>query len=153
MTALPATVPRLWEVRSGCSLSAMEPTPTIQKAIDPELHAVRVIVVTTFEIDQYVFEALHLGASGFILKDTAPADFVHAIRPATVAGLDTLTAREREIAAWVATGRSNDEIAEALFLSPATVRTHVIRAMTKLNARSRAHLVVLAVRAGLNVAP
>lgn len=148
-------------------------------AADPELRAVRVIVVTTFEIDQYVFEALHLGASGFILKDTAPADLVHAVRvvaageallspsvtrllvstfaerwapPAAVAGLDTLTAREREIAAWVATGRSNDEIAEALFLSPATVRTHVTHAMTKLNARSRAQLVVLAVRAGLIVA-
>jgi DNA-binding NarL/FixJ family response regulator len=151
-----------------------------QLAADPELRAVRVIVVTTFEIDQYVFEALHLGASGFILKDTAPAELVHAVRvvaageallspsvtrllvstfaerwapPSAVAGLDTLTEREREIAAWVATGRSNDEIAEALFLSPATVRTHVTRAMTKLNARSRAQLVVLAVRAGLIVAP
>jgi DNA-binding CsgD family transcriptional regulator len=68
-----------------------------------------------------------------------------------VDGLDTLTGREREIAAWVATGKSNGEIAEALFLSPATVRTHVARAMGKLNARSRAQLVVLAVRAGLVV--
>lgn len=145
---------------------------------DPELSTVRVIVVTTFEIDEYVFEALHLGASGFILKDTAPADLVHAVRvvaageallspsvtrllvstfaerwtpTAAVDGLDSLTEREREIAAWVATGMSNNEIADALFLSPATVRTHVTRAMTKLNARSRAQLVVLAVRAGLTV--
>jgi DNA-binding NarL/FixJ family response regulator len=149
-------------------------------AADPALRGVRVIVVTTFEIDQYVFEALQLGAAGFILKDTAPTELVHAIRvvaageallspsvtrllvsefaerwkpPANVEGLDTLTEREREIAAWVATGRSNTEIADALFLSPATVRTHVTRAMTKLNARSRAQLVVLAVRAGLTVAP
>jgi DNA-binding NarL/FixJ family response regulator len=145
-------------------------------AADPALRRVRVIVVTTFEIDQYVFEALAAGASGFILKDSAPAELVHAVRvvaageallspsvtrlmvstfaqrwtvPAAVDGLDTLTGREREIAAWVATGRSNGEIAEALFLSPATVRTHVARAMGKLNARSRAQLVVLAVRAGL----
>ncbi|SEP52283.1 response regulator [Amycolatopsis saalfeldensis] len=145
-------------------------------AADPALRPVRVIVVTTFEIDQYVFEALGAGASGFILKDSAPAELVHAVRvvaageallspsvtrlmvstfaqrwavPATVDGLDTLTGREREITAWVATGRSNGEIAEALFLSPATVRTHVARAMGKLNARSRAQLVVLAVRAGL----
>lgn len=151
-----------------------------QSSADPELRAVRVIIVTTFEIDQYVFEALHLGACGFILKDTAPTDLVHAIRvvaageallspsvtrllvstfaerwapTATVEGLDDLTDREREIAGWVATGMSNNEIADALFLSPATVRTHVTRAMTKLNARSRAQLVVLAVRAGLTVTP
>jgi DNA-binding NarL/FixJ family response regulator len=141
-------------------------------------HQVKVIVVTTFEIDRYVFEALGAGAGGFILKDSAPTELVHAIRvvangeallspsvtrlmvstfaqrwtaPTAVDGLDTLTEREREIAAWVATGRSNGEIADALFLSPATVRTHVTRAMGKLNARSRAQLVVLAVRAGLTV--
>jgi DNA-binding NarL/FixJ family response regulator len=140
---------------------------------------VKVIVVTTFEIDRYVFEALGSGAGGFILKDSAPTELVHAIRvvaggeallspsvtrlmvstfarswtaPTAVDGLDTLTEREREIAAWVATGRSNGEIADALFLSPATVRTHVTRAMGKLNARTRAQLVVLAVRAGLTVA-
>lgn len=148
-------------------------------AAEPALREVRVIVVTTFEIDRYVFEALGSGASGFILKDNAPTELVHAIRvvaageallspsvtrlmvstfaqrwtaPGAVDGLDTLTDREREIAAWVATGRSNGEIADALFLSPATVRTHVARAMGKLNARSRAQLVVLAVRAGLTVA-
>jgi DNA-binding NarL/FixJ family response regulator len=138
---------------------------------------VRVIVVTTFEIDRYVFEALGAGASGFVLKDSAPAELAHAIRVvaageallspavtrlmvttfaqrwAPVDGLDTLTEREREIAAWVATGRDNTEIADALFLSPATVRTHVARAMAKLNARSRAQLVVLAVRAGLSITP
>lgn len=149
-----------------------------QLAADPDLRAVRVIVVTTFEIDRYVFEALRTGACGFVLKDTAPTELVHAIRvvaageallspsvtrllvttfnqrcapPTAVAGVDTLTDREREIAAWVATGVSNGEIADALFVSPATVRTHVARAMTKLNARSRAQLVVLAVRAGLTV--
>ena len=149
-------------------------------ADDPALRNVRVIVVTTFEIDRYVFEALRTGASGFILKDTAATELVHAIRvvaageallspsvtrllvttfaerwapPTAVEGLDTLTDREREIAGWVATGRSNHEIAEALFLSPATVRTHVTRVMTKLNARSRAQLVVLAVRACLTVTP
>jgi DNA-binding NarL/FixJ family response regulator len=149
-------------------------------AADPALGSLRVIVVTTFEIDRYVFEALRTGASGFILKDTAPTELVHAIRvvaageallspsvtrllvttfaerwapPTAVEGVDTLTDREREIAAWVATGRSNPEIAEALFLSPATVRTHVTRVMTKLNARSRAQLVVLAVRAGLSIPP
>jgi DNA-binding NarL/FixJ family response regulator len=147
-------------------------------AADPALRDVRVIVVTTFEIDRYVFEALRTGASGFVLKDTAPTELAHAIRvvaageallspsvtrllvttfaerwnaPATVDGLDTLTDREREIAAWVATGSSNAEIADALFLSPATVRTHVARAMSKLDARSRAQLVVLAVRAGLTI--
>ncbi|BCJ38472.1 DNA-binding response regulator [Actinocatenispora thailandica] len=145
-------------------------------AADPALGGVRVIVVTTFEIDRYVFEALHAGASGFVLKDTAPTELVRAIRvvaageallspsitrmlvgtfarqwapPEPVDGLDTLTEREREIAAWVGTGRSNADIAAALFLSPATVRTHVTRVMTKLGARSRAQLVVLATRAGL----
>jgi len=140
----------------------------------------RVIVVTTFEVDRYVFEAIRCGAAGFVLKDSAPTELVHAIRvvaageallspsvtrllvttfaqrwtpPSAVDGMDTLTEREREIAAWVATGRSNHEIAEALFLSPATVRTHVTRVMTKLGARSRAQLVVLAVRAGLAVTP
>jgi DNA-binding NarL/FixJ family response regulator len=143
---------------------------------DPTLRQVRVIVVTTFEIDQYVFDALRAGAAGFVLKDTAPTELARAVRvvaageallspsvtrllvstfteqwapPATVDGVDTLTEREREIAAWVATGRSNAEIAEALFLSPATVRTHVGRIMGKLHARSRAQLVVLAVRARL----
>jgi DNA-binding NarL/FixJ family response regulator len=146
---------------------------------DPALTGTRVIVVTTFEIDRYVFEALQAGASGFILKDTAPDELVRAVRvvaageallspsvtrrvvslfaqhaapnPAPAGGLDELTEREREVVAWVATGLSNEEIAKELFLSPATVRTHVSRAMVKLQARSRAQLVVIAVRAGLTV--
>lgn len=146
---------------------------------EPALSGTHVIIVTTFEIDQYVYEALQAGASGFILKDTTPDELVRAIRvvaageallspsvtrrvvslftrrspvsPAPVHGLDDLTERERELAAWVTTGYSNDEIAKELYLSPATVRTHISRAMVKLNARSRAQLVVLAVRAGLTV--
>ncbi|WP_020667118.1 response regulator [Amycolatopsis nigrescens] len=150
---------------------------------DPALGGTRVIVVTTFEVDQYVFEALQAGASGFILKDTAPDELVRAIRVvaageallspsvtrrvvslfasqvapsappsgAPVGGLDELTDREREMVAWVTTGYSNEEIAKELVLSPATVRTHVSRAMVKLHARSRAQLVVFAVRAGLTI--
>ncbi len=146
-------------------------------AADADLAGTRVIVVTTFEVDQYVFEALQAGANGFILKDSAPEELVRAVRavaagdallspsvtrrvmsmfarqPAAgpVEGLDQLTGRERELVAWVATGRSNDEIAKELYLSPATVRTHVSRAMAKLRARSRAQLVVYAIRAGLTV--
>lgn len=140
---------------------------------DPVLAGTRVIIVTTFEIDRYVFEALQAGAAGFVLKDTAPAELVRAIRVvadgeallspsvtrrvvslfsqpvAPVGGIDELTEREREIVAWVTTGYSNEEIAKELFLSPATVRTHVGRAMVKLHARSRAQLAVFGVRAGL----
>jgi DNA-binding NarL/FixJ family response regulator len=150
---------------------------------DSSLDDTRVIVVTTFEIDQYVFEALQAGANGFILKDSAPDELVRAIRvvadgevllspsvtrrvvslftgqgapsspsvSAPVGGLEELTDREREMVAWVTTGYSNEEIAKELTLSPATVRTHVSRAMVKLHARSRAQLVVFAVRAGLTV--
>jgi DNA-binding NarL/FixJ family response regulator len=145
-------------------------------AAEPELAGLRVIMVTTFEIDRYVFEALQAGAAGFVLKDTAPVDLVRAIRVAAageallspsvtrrvvalfsrpgdgvVTGIDTLTAREREIVAWVTTGRTNEQIARELSLSPATVRTHAGRAMLKLNARTRAQLVVFGVRAGLTV--
>ena len=146
---------------------------------DPTLDGTRVVIVTTFEIDQYVFEALQAGASGFILKDAEPAELLRAIRVVAAGeallspsvtrravslfgrhlaggtpsapGLDALTDREREMLAWVATGRSNQEIAEELFLSPATVRTHISRAMGKLGARDRAQLVVFAVRAGLAI--
>jgi DNA-binding NarL/FixJ family response regulator len=146
---------------------------------DPSLAATRVVIVTTFETDEYVLDAVRDGASGFVLKDAEPADLVRAIRAAAngdallspsvtrrlvelvgrrvpgagpdVPAMDTLTEREREIVAWVATGRSNDEIAAELFISPATVRTHVGRAMLKLNARDRAQLVVFAVRAGLTI--
>ena len=143
---------------------------------DPTLSDVHVIIVTTFELDEYVFEAISSGAGGFILKDAAPTELVQAIRvvaageallspsvtrrlvnlfarqstpKATVLNLDTLTEREREMVAWVATGRSNGEIAAELYLSPETVRTHVSRAMVKLQARDRAQLVVFGVRAGL----
>ena len=148
-------------------------------AAEPELAATRVVVVTTFEVDEYVFRALRAGASGFVLKDAPPADIVRAVREAAsggamlspsvtrrviaalgknpvggagpVAGMDQLTERERELVAWVATGRTNEEIGEALFISSATVRTHVGRAMQKLGARDRAQLVVLALRAGLTL--
>jgi DNA-binding NarL/FixJ family response regulator len=137
-------------------------------AADPALAATRVIVVTTFEIDRYVVAALQAGASGFLLKSSVPAELVRAVRvvaagqallspsvtrrvvglfgrklvgptPARVAW-DSLTAREREMVAWVTTGLSNDEIAAELVLSPDTVRTHVSRAMVKLGARDRAQL-------------
>lgn len=144
---------------------------------DPALVAVKVIVVTTFEIDHYVHHALQAGASGFLLKNRVPAELVDAIRvvaagqallspsvtrrviammsrpdrgPAPAPGAwEALTSREREMVAWVATGRSNDEIAQQLVLSPDTVRTHVSRAMVKLGARDRAQLVVFAYREGL----
>lgn len=143
---------------------------------DPALTGTKVVVVTTFALDQYVFAALQAGASGFLLKDSAPDELVGAIRVvasgeallspavtrrvidlfgrhgvAPVEGLDTLTPREREMVAWVATGRSNDEIARELVISPDTVRTHVSRAMIKLHARDRAQLVVFAMRAGLTI--
>jgi DNA-binding NarL/FixJ family response regulator len=146
---------------------------------DPALADVKVIVLTTFELDEYVFEALRGGASGFVLKDADPAELLHAIRVVSDGGsllsptitrrvieqfsartapsspahpeIERLTEREREIVAWVATGRSNDEIADELVVSPATVRTHVSRAMVKLHARDRAQLVVFAIQSGLTV--
>lgn len=137
----------------------------------------RVLVLTTFELDEYVFDALRHGASGFLTKDTKPAELLRAIRVVAageallspsvtrrVVGefahrtprptrphprLATLTDREREIAGLVAEGLSNDEIAERLVVSPATARTHVSRAMVKLGARDRAQLVVFAYQSGL----
>jgi len=148
-----------------------------QITAEPALAEVRVVMLTTFELDEYVFEALRLGASGFLLKDAEPSELLRAIRvvadggsllspsvtrrviaefavrqPSAVAPhpeIDRLTEREREILTWVATGRSNDEIAAELVVSPATVRTHVGRAMVKLGARDRAQLVVFAVQSGL----
>jgi len=144
---------------------------------DPALREVRVIMLTTFELDEYVFDSLRAGASGFVLKDAEPAELVRAVRvvadggsllspsvtrrvieqfagsaphaPAPHPDLARLTEREREILAWVATGRSNEEIAAELVVSPATVRTHVSRVMVKLAARDRAQLVVFAVQSGL----
>ncbi len=146
---------------------------------DPDLAGTRVVVLTTFELDEYVFAALRSGAAGFLVKDTEPAELLRAIRVVAAGGsllspgvtrrvisefgarstsaatdphpqLGLLTAREREIVGWVATGMSNDEIAASLVVSPATVRTHVSRAMVKLHARDRAQLVVFAVRSGLS---
>lgn len=146
---------------------------------DPSLEFTRVIMLTTFELDEYVFEALRGGASGFILKDAEPSELLHAVRvvaegasllspsvtrrvidrfagsgataPSPHPELGHLTDREKEIMAWVATGRSNDEIAAELVVSPATVRTHVSRAMVKLHARDRAQLVVFAVQSGVTL--
>ena len=144
---------------------------------DPALAATRVIVLTTFELDEYVFEALRIGASGFLLKDTRAgascwpdpggrrraraavpvghppvvAEFVSRA-PTTRTPhplLHLLTQREREVVALVAEGLSNEEIAGTLVVSPATARTHVSRAMTKLGARDRAQLVVFAYQSGL----
>jgi DNA-binding NarL/FixJ family response regulator len=143
---------------------------------DPQLSGVRVVMLTTFELDEYVFEALRSGASGFLLKDAEPARLLEAIRAVAAGGsllapsvtrrvieefgsrgratrphprLQDLTEREREIVAWVATGQSNQEIADHLVLSSDTVRTHVSRAMVKLHARDRAQLVVFAIESGL----
>jgi DNA-binding NarL/FixJ family response regulator len=137
----------------------------------------RVIVLTTFDVDEYVFEALRAGASGFMLKDTEPADLLQAVRVvatgdallapsvtrrlieefvsrpdphrAPPAALGSLTEREREVLALVARGLSNAEIATELFISPATAKTHVSRVMQKLGARDRAQLVVIAYESGL----
>ena len=142
-----------------------------------ELAQVRVIVLTTFERDEYVFDALHAGASGFLLKDTPPARLLESIRTVVDGGallspsvtrtliaefvaeqhrptaphprIGDLTARESEVVGLVAQGCSNQEIAERLVLSPATARTHVSRAMVKLGARNRAQLVVFAYQSGL----
>jgi DNA-binding NarL/FixJ family response regulator len=146
-------------------------------AADPGLAGTRIIVLTTFDIDEYVFEALRIGASGFLIKDTAPAELLRAVRlvaagdallsPSVtrrVVGefanrsgrvcrphpdLGRLTEREREVVALAAEGLSNEEIAARLVVSPATARTHVSRAMIKLAARDRAQLVVFAYQSGL----
>jgi len=145
---------------------------------DPALAATRVIMLTTFDLDEYVFDALRAGASGFLMKDTEPGELLRAVRvvaqgesllsptvtrrvirefavrPAAKApphqSLQALTDRERQVVALVADGLSNDEIASRLFVSPATVRTHVGRAMMKLDARDRAQLVVFAYQFGLS---
>ena len=137
----------------------------------------RIIILTTFDIDEYVFEALRAGASGFLLKDTEPAELLQAVRivaggeallaPSVTrrlieefatrpdphrtppAALEALTDREREVLALVARGLSNGEIATELFISPATAKTHVSRVMMKLGARDRAQLVVTAYETGL----
>jgi DNA-binding NarL/FixJ family response regulator len=150
---------------------------TREIAADPALADVRVVVLTTFELDEYVFEAMRAGASGFLVKHTEPAELVRAVRvvaegdallspsvtrrlvsefaarakhsggPPTA--LAELTAREREVMALVAEGLTNAEIGERLFMSPATARTHVSRILTKLGARDRTQLVVMAYESGL----
>ncbi|MFI5833166.1 response regulator [Micromonospora sp. NPDC051300] len=146
---------------------------------DPTLADTRVVVLTTFELDEYVFDALRHGASGFLTKDTRPVELLRAIRlvaegeallspsvtrrvvrefatrptrvPRPHPRLDALTDREREVVGLVGEGLSNAEIAERLVVSPATARTHVSRAMVKLGARDRAQLVVFAYQSGLVV--
>jgi DNA-binding NarL/FixJ family response regulator len=144
---------------------------------DPDLAATKVLILTTFEDDEYVFEALRAGASGFLLKDIEPDELANAIRVvargdallspsvtrrliATIAsrsparavdpaGLALLTEREREVLALVGAGLSNEEIASELYMSPLTAKTHVSRTMAKLHARDRAQLVVAAYESGL----
>jgi DNA-binding NarL/FixJ family response regulator len=140
----------------------------------------RVVILTTFDLDEYVYEALRSGASGFLLKDTLPDDLLTAVRvvaegeallapkvtrrlieqfveharttaPSPGPELDTLTEREHEVLAAVARGMSNAEIAEALFMSHATAKTHVSRLLTKLHARDRAQLVMIAYESGVVV--
>jgi DNA-binding NarL/FixJ family response regulator len=143
---------------------------------DDGLADVRIVMLTTFELDEYVFEAIRSGASGFLVKDTEPVELLRAVRavargdallspgvtrrligafatqtrePVRTPALDSLTEREREVMGLVAEGLSNDEIAERLYVSPMTAKTHVSRAMTKLGARDRAQLVVFAYESGL----
>ncbi|MEP7289753.1 MAG: response regulator transcription factor [Chloroflexota bacterium] len=143
---------------------------------DARLAQVKIIILTTFDLDEYIFEAIRVGASGFLVKDTEPVDLIRAIQAVAqgdallspgvtrrlivefatltrkivlVPELEALTEREREVMALVAAGLSNDEIAERLVVSPATAKTHVSRAMVKLGARDRAQLVVFAYESGL----
>ncbi|MFF8372937.1 response regulator [Streptomyces lydicus] len=143
---------------------------------DPELAEVKVVMLTTFELDEYVFEAIRSGASGFLVKDTEPEELLRAVRavvagdallspgvtrrliaefaarskePAAAGALAGLTEREREVMALVGIGLSNEEIARRLVVSPLTAKTHVSRTMVKLGARDRAQLVVLAYESGL----
>ncbi|HEX7099278.1 MAG TPA: response regulator transcription factor [Acidimicrobiia bacterium] len=144
---------------------------------DDRLADTKVVILTTFDLDEYVFEALRGGAAGFLVKDTEPDELLRAVRtvveggallspgvtrrlieefslrarrpPEDVADLDLLTDREKEVVALVGQGLSNDEIAERLYMSPATAKTHVSRSMIKLGMRDRAQLVVFAYESGL----
>ena len=143
---------------------------------DRDLEQVKVVMLTTFELDEYVFEAIRSGASGFLVKDTEPEELLRAVRavvggdallspsvtrrlisefaarskvPEATVSLTELTEREREVMALVGIGLSNDEIARRLVVSPLTAKTHVSRTMVKLGARDRAQLVVLAYESGL----
>jgi len=153
-------------------------TATRRIVAEPDLAGVRVVVLTTFELDEYVFEAMRSGASGFLVKHTEPAELVRAVRvaaageallspgvtrrliaeyaararplpdPRTRQALAALTDREREVLVQVAQGLTNEEIADRLVMSPATARTHVSRILGKVGARDRAQLVVLAYESG-----
>jgi DNA-binding NarL/FixJ family response regulator len=143
---------------------------------DKRLVQVKIIILTTFDLNEYIFEAIRAGASGFLVKDTEPIDLIRGIQAVargdallspgvtrrliaefatltnktkSVPGLEVLTEREREVLVLVAGGLSNDEIAHQLIISPATAKTHVSRAMGKLGARDRAQLVVFAYESGL----
>ena len=144
---------------------------------DPDTITVRVLILTTFDLDEYVYAALRAGASGFLLKDVGPEALLEGIRvvaagegllaprvtrrlieqyskrpegvPLDDRALAVLTEREREVLALVGKGLSNHEIAERLFMSPATAKTHVVRTMSKLHASDRAQLVVIAYETGL----
>lgn len=144
---------------------------------DPALGGVRVLILTTFDADEYIFEALRSGASGFLVKDTEPEELLRAVRIVAAGdallspgitrrliaeftaqperhqpppgALATLTAREREVLALVAAGDSNEELAAELVITPATAKTHVSRILAKLEARDRAQLVVIAYETGL----
>ncbi|WP_284740030.1 response regulator [Amycolatopsis sp. RTGN1] len=147
-------------------------------AADPALAGVHVVILTNYGLDEYVFTALRAGAAGFLVKDIQPEDFLHAVRVAArgdallapsitrklidryvtqpletgaPAGLAHLTNREREAVTLVAQGLANDQIADRMVISPLTAKTHINRAMTKLHARDRAQLVVLAYESGLVV--
>jgi DNA-binding NarL/FixJ family response regulator len=156
-------------------LDGIEATRRITR--DPDLSTVRVVVLTTFDVDEYVYAAIRAGASGFLLKDARPEDILAAVavvargdallapsvtrrlieefaqRPAAFESpgpeLAALTAREREVLALVGRGLSNAEVAGRLYVSPATAKTHVSHIMTKLDARDRAQLVVTAYESGL----
>jgi DNA-binding NarL/FixJ family response regulator len=155
-------------------LDGLEATRRI--VADKRLAGVKVVILTTFDLDDYVYTALKAGASGFLVKDTDPIELIHGVRvtargdallapsvtrrlieefasrlkdPPPTVNLDALTEREREVMALVATGLSNDEIAKRLVLSPLTAKTHVSRVLTKLGARDRAQLIVLAYESGM----
>ncbi|MCU1443044.1 MAG: LuxR family transcriptional regulator [Cryobacterium sp.] len=149
---------------------------TEQIVRDPALHGTHIVVVTTFELDEYVARAIRAGASGFLVKDTEPTELIRAVRvvasgegllspsvtrrllermasgiaePPDEGALEALTEREREVLALVARGLTNAEIGARLFLSPLTAKTHVSRIMAKLAARDRVQLVITAYEAGL----
>jgi DNA-binding NarL/FixJ family response regulator len=155
-------------------LDGIEATRRI--AAHPQLGSVHIVILTTFEVDEYVFEGLRAGAYGFLVKDTDAAELIRAVRVVaggeallsptvtrrliaefasrtrqarSLPGLDELTPREREVVSLIAVGLSNEEISRKIYVSPSTVKTHAARAMTKLGARDRAQLVVFAYQAGM----